>query len=300
MDITLNNYSIKPMKLELVGAPFNDKNYIFELKFDGLRCLAYVNNGITLINRRQKNITAVYPELKEPLLKIKEPCILDGEIVILNNAGYPDFKALQERSLLGDSLKIDIKSKLKPAAYVVYDILYYKNAAVIDLPLMERKSIIEDLVTESDRLIISRYTQEEGVKLYEAVKRLNLEGVVAKKTDSPYVLGNKKSDYWLKIKNWLDEDFYVCAYVYSSKNVMSVLIASLENKRFVYRGSVVVHNKLEQKLVLNTATVKTPHFKTTKLNVVWLKPKLICTVEFLDYTKDNMLRQPLLKGIRLD
>ena len=116
--------NISPMLLKEIRKPFDDDNYIFELKLDGIRCIAYLTENQTILaNKRNKNITLIYPELSDIHKQANAKCILDGEIVVTGKNGFPDFFALQRRSLLNDKFKIEMASKENPVNFVAYDIL---------------------------------------------------------------------------------------------------------------------------------------------------------------------------------
>jgi len=187
MDI-FESKNIKPMLISEMTEPFNNPDWIYELKLDGIRCVAYLDRHTMeteLRNKRNLRLLPKVPELTDICLNIKERCILDGELVILKN-GVPDFFELQRRVLTSNSFKIQISSDKYPASFVAYDILYLKDRELIDLPLLERKAILSDTVIETPRLAVSRYIPEKGIELFEVAKSKNLEGVIAKKNDSRY------------------------------------------------------------------------------------------------------------------
>ncbi|MCM1296784.1 MAG: hypothetical protein NC311_14700, partial [Muribaculaceae bacterium] len=178
--------NISPMLLHEVKEPFDDKDYIHELKLDGIRCIAYIEpKSVTLQNKRFKDVTNIYPELADMCKCVKKRVILDGELVALSD-GKPDFYALQRRSLMGDSFKISLAAKRKLVQFVAYDILYYDGKDLTDKPLMERKAILEKAVTEGHNLSISRFIEEKGIAFFELAKKENLEGIVSKKKDGLY------------------------------------------------------------------------------------------------------------------
>lgn len=130
---------VSPMLLESQEKPFDDDNYIFELKLDGIRCIAYLDNKTSLRNKRNVELLPIYPELAYLYKQVKERCVLDGELVVLNEDGSPNFFLLQKRSLLTDKFKIELESKRHSVQFVAYDILQKGERAIVDLPLFERK-----------------------------------------------------------------------------------------------------------------------------------------------------------------
>ena len=153
--------NISPMLLYQTE-PFDGEDYIFELKLDGIRCIADIDEeSVVLQNKRWKDITDTYPELKEMYKCVKHRVILDGELVAFVD-GIPNFYALQTRSLMTDKFKIEIASKRNPIQFVAYDILYYNGKDLTDKPLMERKRILSESIKEGNNLSISRYIEQDG------------------------------------------------------------------------------------------------------------------------------------------
>ena len=137
--------AINPMLIKDMMDPFNSNEWIYELKLDGIRCIAYLNDsGTDLRNKRNIKLLPKFPELEMIHHQIKDKCILDGELIVLKD-GVPDFYKLQRRSLLTDTFKIQLANKKYPASFVAYDIIYYKNKDVTDIPLIERKAILQDV-----------------------------------------------------------------------------------------------------------------------------------------------------------
>lgn len=179
--------------------PFDDENYIYELKLDGIRCLAYIDSkSVVLQNKRHKDVTAIYPELSQMSKCVKRRVILDGELVVLNKDGKPDFYALQRRSLMTDSSKTGLAAKSNPVQFVAYDIIYYDGTDLTDKPLMELKEILTKVINEGNNLTISRYIEKNGIAFFELAKAQELEGIVAKRKDGLYHIGRRTRD-WLKI-----------------------------------------------------------------------------------------------------
>ena len=139
--------AIKPMLIKDMMNPFNLIDWIYELKLDGIRCIAYLNDFETdLRNKRNMNLLPRFPELEMIHKQVKNKCVLDGELIILKD-GVPDFYELQRRTLLIDTFKIKLANNKYPASFVAYDIIYYNNEATTDLPLIERKKILQEVFT---------------------------------------------------------------------------------------------------------------------------------------------------------
>lgn len=206
MSDLFHDKNISPMLLHEVKEPFDDKEYIYELKLDGIRCIAYLGKEVVLQNKRFKDVTEIYPELSDMCKCVKKNTVLDGELVVLTD-GKPDFYALQKRSLMGDKFRIQLAARKNPVQFAAYDILYYDGKDLTDKPLMERKAILSEKVSEGNGLSISRYIEEKGIAFFELAKEQDLEGIVAKRKDGLYHIGKRTSD-WIKIKVMQDEDFF--------------------------------------------------------------------------------------------
>ena len=292
------------MLLNEVKEPFDDEDFIYELKLDGIRCVAYVEpKSVTLKNKRFKDVTGIYPELSDICKCVKKRVILDGELVVLID-GKPDFYALQKRSLMGDKFRISIAAKKNPVQFVAYDILYLDGKDLTDRPLMERKEFLSKAVTEWHNLSISRWIEKNGVAFFELAKKESLEGIVAKKKDGLYHIGKRTSE-WIKIKVMQDEDLLVLGYQPDEDGKVKDLILGYydEKGELKCRGKVYLGvSKAEQKIIAEFAkknTVKRPWFEKYK-NVVWLKPELVGTAHFMHETESGGMRQPVWKGMRED
>ena len=161
MSDLFDDRNISPMLLYETQA-FDDEDYIYELKLDGIRCIAYLGDGkVVLQNKRYKDVTALYPELHEMHCCVRRRTVLDGELVVLRD-GKPDFYALQKRSLMGNAFKISLAAKSNPVQFVAYDILYNNGKDLTDLPLMERKKYLSEKVAEGYNLSVSDISKGRG------------------------------------------------------------------------------------------------------------------------------------------
>lgn len=295
--------NISPMLLNEVKEPFDDKDYIYELKLDGIRCIAYLGKDVVLHNKRYKDVSSIYPELVGTSKCVKKNTVLDGELVVLMD-GKPDFYALQKRSLMSDRFRIQLAAKKNPVQFAAYDILYHDGKDLTDKPLMERKAILQEKVSEGNGLSIFRYVEERGIAFFNLAKEQDLEGIVAKKKDGLYHIRKKTSD-WIKIKVMEDEDLFILGYQPDEDGVPKDLILGYydENGKLQCRGKVYLGvSKEERAIILKFAkknTVKRPWFEKYK-NVVWLKPELVGTVRYMYETESGGMRQPVWKGLRDD
>lgn len=198
---------ISPMLLHKSDAPFDDSRFITELKLDGIRLIYSVDNDgkVRLYSRHNNEITAKFPELLT--LGLPPGTTLDGELIVSNTEGKPDFEAMMSRFQAGAKL---VESK--QVTFVAFDVIQHEGNRVTSLPLLERKAILADIVpTDSERLAKSQYIEGNGVAYYEAIKTQALEGIVLKRKDSRYQVGKRSHD-WLKVINYQFADVYVTGF----------------------------------------------------------------------------------------
>lgn len=295
------NRNVKPMLIKERTDPFNSPDWIYELKLDGFRCIAYLDKvGTDLRSRTNIPMIKKFPELSEIHKQVMDRCILDGELVVMKN-GLPDFYEVQRRNVLSDRFKIQLAVSQSPACFVAYDILYYIDKDLTDQPLIMRKNIINSCIVENPRIAVSRYIEQNGIELYQAADFKNLEGVVAKKKDSFYLQGKRTRD-WVKFKRLEDEDCVICGYI--RKKPMNVLLLGQYNEdKLLYRGSVSLGVHLDYLISqYNLKTISYSPFNnqpTENSPIFWLMPNTVCTVEYMPGTRASM-RQAVFKGIRDD
>ncbi len=283
----------KPMLLTEVDKAFDDDEYLYELKFDGIRATIHVSPKTFIIfNRNGYDITYLYPELKNIQKLVKEKCIFDGEIVSFEETS-PSFSKLQQRSHTKDKSKIDYFAENEPVCFVVFDCVY-KNKSLITLPLIERKKILEKF-NDNDYFIKTHYILKEGIKLFKKIRKANLEGIVAKKLNSYYEI-NTRTRNWLKIKNFKDEEFYIGGYI-ETKTKTSLLLGEYRNKKFYFVGKVSITRSRDiYKKIIKMKKINTsPFYEYQEKEAIYLNPKLKCEVTYLERTKGNNLRQPVFK-----
>ena len=293
--------NISPMLIAQMQEPFNDDNWIYELKLDGCRCIGYFDqSGTCLRNKRNLELLPRFPELKELHRSVSERTVLDGELVVLKN-GVPDFFELQRRTLLTDRFKIETAAARHPASFVAYDCLYRDSRSIMDRPLLERKELLQTSVKESGRIAISRYIPTDGIGLFRAADEKELEGVVAKRSDSLYYPGRRTKD-WIKFKRMADEEFVVCGYIRKNAKTFSIILGKYHNGTYLYKGHVTLGvtkaavSQLKESGAMPFTSIPSG---AGNESAVWVYPDQVCTVEYMPNTK-NSLRQAVFKGFRTD
>lgn len=285
--------NLAPMLLKQ-SLPFDSHDYIFELKLDGFRCLAYLNDTTALKSRNNKDLTDNFSELKNLHQYIKAPCVLDGELVILKD-GKPNFQELQNRTGLK---KVKTSNN---ATFVAFDILYIENEPLSNLPLLKRKKILQDNVTENNFLAYSRYIEKNGKQLFELVKSQGLEGIVAKNKNSLYYFGKRTED-WLKIKAYREKELLICG-LFKNKNGYNLILAEFNNKVLIDSGTTgIVNSNADLKKILDFYAknkIDTPFFNNKDYkNAVWFKPQLVGIFQFTEETESGHLRHPIFKCLK--
>lgn len=295
--------SIKPMLIGMEGDAFDSTDYLYELKLDGERCIAYLDTGKTdLRNKRNMKMLSKVPELSQIHQQVNTRCILDGELAIIHN-GKPSFNLIQRRSMMTDPLKIHLDAQLHPACFTAFDILYDKDRPVTDLPLIERKKLLQSVVqTESAYFAISRTIENHGIAFYQLAKDQNLEGIVAKRKDSKYYFDKRTKD-WIKCKYLKDDDYVVCGYIPKANGMTSLVLGQYRGLELVYKGHVTLGVSGDAYRKIQTARrIPNPNMAVPKENAhtVWIEPKLVCTIKYMSKNASGSLRQPVFKGLRAD
>lgn len=308
-----DEYSSKGIKKKKTKIPFKNcsiqlatltnslpkgKDYIYEIKYDGYRIIAYVENKkVKLLSRNNNDYTNKFQNLSKSLKEIEQDSfVLDGEVVAFDSKGKSDFGLLQE----------SIKNNENRLYYVAFDLLYLNGQDLRTLPLIERKNKLERLLFKSNDYLIYSQHVDKGKECFEFAKENNLEGIIAKRIDSKY-LGRRTND-WLKIKCYLRQEFVIGGYSTSSKNelISALFLGYYDDKKLIYVGKVGTgfseNIKKELYLLFQKNIRKTSPFfkKIEENNAIWLRPIFVAEIQFTEFTKDKLLRQPSFIGLRKD
>ena len=297
----------QPMMARTAEKPFNDSNWLFDIKWDGIRAIAYVGKDLSLKTRNGKEIILKFPELRE-LTELTSNVVLDGEIVILTE-GLPDFQAVASRNQLQKPLDIQIQAARSPAIYIVFDILEAKGTSLIDQPLYERIVLLKKYLKPGRHVIQSEPIQEFGIDYYKAAIQKNLEGIMAKRRESTYQPGVRSPD-WLKIKQVKTCDCVVFGYTLGTGNregtFGALLLGLYDESKPVYVGRVGTgfSDQDLSKILERLAALKIdqPWFNELDIppNSEWVQPKLVAQIGYQEITKDKRLRAPRFQGFRDD
>ncbi len=281
--------NIKPMLLAEIPFYFESK-YLYEIKFDGIRAFVYVSKKkIRIRTRNNVDVTHLFPELHDIKNIVgKDSCIFDGEIVLFAK-GKPSFSSLQKRLRIKSTERIKDASLDNSVQYVVFDVIY-QNKDLTNKTLVERKKIL-DKYKDTDCFVKSK-VYSDGKKLFASVKKLGLEGIVAKEKTSKYYV-NKRSNVWIKLKNYQTDEFYIGGYVKNSTSY-SLLLGEKKNSKLYYVGKLKVSNNKDiTKKVLAKKKRSNP-FCNYGDDGIFIEPNIKITINYLEKTKSNMLRHPFL------
>lgn len=276
------------MLLEEVSEPFNDKNFLYEIKFDGIRALIYVSkNSFKILSRNGTNLTNKYPELKKiQKLVGNHEIIFDGEIIATEGA-LPSFSLLQKRNRV-KRVSSDIMNDI-PVYFVVFDILY-DNVDLTNLSLDKRKKILGQYPDNS--VFIKSRIYSDGLSLFKMVKKIGLEGIVAKKRKSIYLFGKRTSD-WVKVKNIHVDNFIVHGYL-EKTNTYSLLLGKYKNNKLKYVGKVSVNKSHEVMRKIKKSKKVNNSFVNFLEDAIYVEPTISVRVRYLEKHKSGALRHATL------
>ncbi len=290
--MSLWNKDIKPMLLGEVREVFDSKEYLYEVKYDGIRVLVFVSKDKVVIRSRYGiDITGLFPEMMVLCKMVKGNVIFDGEIIMLDN-NKVSFSKLQKRIHLKNKKTIEFLSKTNPVIFICFDVIY-EGKDLINLSLLERKDVLSNY-KDNDVFIKSTYVIGNGTKLFNAIKKLDMEGIVAKKINSKYLV-NERSDNWLKIKNYKSGDFIILGYINKEEShVISLVLGEHLNKKIVYVGKVILGKKrnLADKILKMKKSKAVVKIKDK--DVIYIKPEIKCLIKYLERTENGLLRQPFV------
>lgn len=279
---------------------FNDEDWIFEIKWDGYRAVAdlskkqplfYSRNGISFLSK--------FDKVAQDLGQQKHKMILDGEIVAYDENGRPNFQLLQQ---IGDNPDLAL-------TYQVFDILWLNGHSTEEIPLIQRKELLKEALVETDVIKYCDHVPEKGIEFFNQMKKMKLEGMIAKKSDSLYVENNRTSD-WLKIKFTNTEETIICGFTEprgSREGFGALILGKYIDGKLIYSGHTgtgfnkesinELHERLK-KLIIKTSPFET--IPKTNSPVTWTKPELVCEMKYSEITKDGIFRHPVFMAVRED
>lgn len=296
---------LRPMLATLAERPFRDDKWVFEIKWDGIRALVQCHNGhARLVSRTGRDLTAQYPELAGIAPAIHGEAVLDGEIVALDAHGVSSFHRLQQRMNLTDAGEIARAAARVPVEFYAFDLLLHAGKDLTRLPLLERKAKLAALGLQSPW----RYADHvvgDGVGLFAEARKRGLEGIIAKRADSPYEAG--RSRQWLKFKLQRRQEAVIVGYTdpRGARTEFGALLLAVYDpgaKQFQFAGRVGTgFDQATRKDILgHLRPSAAPPIPGLRERAHWVKPTTVAEVRFAEWTPDGRLRAPVFLGLRVD
>jgi DNA ligase D-like protein (predicted ligase) len=294
---------IEPM-LAKQGTAFDSEEYLFEIKWDGTRALAFIEGGgYRLCNRRKVNLTDRYPEFA-PLAQLPAGTIVDGEVVVLRD-GKPDFSHLESREHTRNPLRMRMMAQTMPATYIIFDLLYANFEALTGQPFVERRALLQQLLKRlnCERFIFSDGVIGAGKAFFEQACLQDLEGMVAKRLQSRYLPG-KRTDAWIKVKR--GESVYCAIIGFTAKGVndfRNLILATQVNGELHYCGKVGTGFDWSQRDKLNKllwSRLRPKPLVPCKLKGKWIEPGLYCRVSCMERTEKGEFRAPVFHELKVE
>jgi bifunctional non-homologous end joining protein LigD len=310
---------IEPMLPAAVGEPFDSPAHIYEVLWDGVRALAFVEQGtLRLQDRWGRDVTQRYPELSAIAERLRESgMVIDGEIVCLDADGRPDFARLRHRLAVDDTETAQALAEQYPVTLQAFDLVYRERQAVTGWTLRRRKEMLLSLIRPDAIIAVPDYVAKDGVAFFEAAREHGLEGIVAKEADSRYLPG-QRSRAWLTVRVQQKHDYIVGGFTYGgrwnprggqrSREAISSLLLGLlrEDGRLDYAGEVSggfqdemddLVRRLDDATTPDCPFVEEPALERL---VFWCRPEVVATVSYADSAPDGRLRFPVFKALRPD
>jgi bifunctional non-homologous end joining protein LigD len=293
-------HGIQPMLGTLVKEPFDHPDWVFEVKWDGYRAVGEIREeGVSLYSRNLISLGKKFFPIVDALRKMRFNAVLDGEIVVVDDQGRPNFHMLQHYQESGSGHLI----------YYVFDLLYFQGHDLTDLPLLRRKEILKRILPSTPKIRFSDHVRAEGVLFYNVAKERGLEGIIAKHSQSVYEAG-RRSHHWLKVKTQLTQEAMIAGFTEpggSRKYFGALVLGVYEGNELVYIGHVgggFTANQLKDiRGKLESLIQKECPFRVkpeTNAPVTWVKPELVCEVALSGWTEDAIMRHPVFLRMRED
>ncbi len=306
---------IEPMKARLGSLPSDDEDWAYEIKWDGVRAIAYCEDGrIRLESRTLRDITGQYPEVQALARELgSRDAVLDGELVAFDAEQRPSFQLLQGRMHLSSEAAVRRKMAEVPVSYMIFDLLYLEGRLLVDLPYEERRARLEKLRLAGPSWQTPAYHRGDGRRLLDASKERGLEGIVAKRLDSRYLAG-KRSGAWLKVKNFRGQEVVIGGWLPGKgrrAETIGALLAgyyddSEGEARLRYAGKVgtgftdATLRLLGEKLQPLRRDSSPFEGRQPQRGSIFVEPLLVAEVEFAEWTSAGTMRHPSFKGLRDD
>lgn len=298
--------TMEPMLATAASKPPSGSQWLYEIKWDGVRALCIIKNGALQIQSRRGNrCEKQYPEFASlPQDVNAKTAWLDGEICVLDGDGRARFELIQPR-IAANATAVPRLAETSPATLFLFDLLYLDGYDLRGVAIEDRKRVLKTIVTPGESIRISDAFDTGGEEMFEAAQRMGLEGIIAKDRRSAYEAG--RSTRWLKVKVQNEQEFVIAGFTAGERDYFGALILAIsENGKFRHVGQVgtgfdqkqmkAIYEKLKPLITKANPLEGKPRIK----GATWVKPEIVCQVRFLEWTKDKILRAPVFVGLRED
>jgi bifunctional non-homologous end joining protein LigD len=299
---------LRPMMPMQAAEPFDSTAHCFEVAWDGVRALAALDaNGLRLHGRAGQDLTHAYPEAQALGPQLPPDTVVDGELIVADREGRPDPTALQERQQAQDPYDVAAGVRTRPVTYVIYDILFRRGRSLLSDPLHRRREALKQTVTSRGSIYVPGSLEAEGIAFFEAAQEKGLQGIVAKRLDSPYAPG-RQHPAWLLIQAVRQADFVVLAFWPGRGDhpLAGLIVGSFDGTGFRPVGRVTGGYDLKAALRLRRLLDPLPNVAATDPvrwaaeDVCWVAPRVVVSVKFSEWDRNGLLRFPIYCGLRTD
>jgi len=293
-------YNVSPMLANTGTHPFDNTDWIFEMKYDGFRTIAQIIKGnVKLYSRNNISFNEKFAPIVSSLKKFPGEAVFDGEVALVDTEGRPHFQWLQDYP----------QEKHGELVYFIFDLLYYEGHDLTPLPLYRRKEVLKQVLPPLPHIIYSEHIENEGIEMFRHMQNLGIEGVMAKNMHSAYRMGQRRSD-WLKIKIQKRQEVVIAGFTKpkGGRKYFGALLGGIyKNGQLVFVGHIgggfddknleLLYKKLQPLIQKTCPFAPTPE---TNTQATWIKPKLIAEVTFSNWTNEGQMRHPVFLGLRND
>jgi bifunctional non-homologous end joining protein LigD len=300
--------NIEPMLATLADRPPEGSKWVYEIKWDGVRAICYIEDGrLRMLSRNGNSFDRQYPELSViPRQVAADTAIIDAEIAVLDEQGRSRFGLIQPRIHQTNANEVAQLARKTPVKMFAFDLLYWNGYDLRNTPLLDRKRALAEIVTPGERIQVSEHFTVKGDEILEAARQMGLEGVIAKEANSKYE--PKRSRCWLKLKVTGQQEFVICGYTHGERSTFSSLVLGVYDEGELKFAGCVGTGFNDQTLtqiwkkLKPLETTKNPFGKRIDVlrGVTWVEPKLLCEVKFTEWTRDGRLRAPVFIRLRDD
>lgn len=287
------------------AAPFDSPDYVFDVAWDGVRALASVDRGdVRLWGRDLSDVTDRYPEVQELAALAPSESIVDGELIVTDVDGRPDADALETRQHASPGTVSRVVAS-HPVTYVIYDALYLAGRSMLKEPLVRRRGRLAEAIAPRGRIYVVEPVTGDGLAFFDAARDKGLEGVVAKRLDSPYRAGQRHPD-WLQIDAVRRQDFAVMGFIPQAGDRLleALIVGTYDGRSFQPAGRVVggfdsaMAARLRKRLDAQPAALAPQHRRWSGDGICWVRPVVVVNIRFSEWDREGQLRFPIFNGLK--